>query len=698
MRGIGILGETVGSQICPSCLWRIASQNASGGPPRGPLEFFRSVSTLPRRPLVPSSRRKRSASLKWRIGIPAAVHGNTTAALPSESTLDFDPFTLGKDIESCNGDQLLNHNPVQQTVVPPLDIDAILEEAQPGRILAGLTSSPEFQQAVSQLPAATFSEVIRLLSPEYFIEPSKELLSHLHPTTAYVNRILPLSMLMARFAEQLETIVEQRRYAGHRLGLAEYTHLLSCAASMGYGRMAHRFWEEMAEDGIEPTVECYNYLMEAKAWDGGYVAKENHRVRSTVWNYEKRKRWPSNPGYKGFKTGKGGVRDQVHGLFSMMVESGLNPNEATFIHVMTAAGREWDMESVKTTLRTVWGIDVDLLEKDPASHPPVTVYAVSSPLHPTSHSLFAVAHIFGSNNEFATALKLVDFISQSYHIPIPQRVWQELLEWSFVLSVDRFGENLREKSVGMIPRDSAHKLFDVFTSSPYNTPANFKMYDLVIKLGWMRQSKDRTFRYMHAAREHFLQTLKTRNQLFHKLSSMHKEIMSTKGPYRTDNSSATGEYGSVLSEPAYDYRLTHLYPSVTSPGAYWDLYNTVKHLNVTVARESLRFQRWIRLVLTRRKWTGSKARWERQGIPDFIAEWKEFLPRRVFYHTRAGIVEFDPVSLWPEGHRWDLANFMLPLWDAENRLIQGYGESHQSQTTDDQENLNDPATCATQLD
>ncbi|EEP80145.1 predicted protein [Uncinocarpus reesii 1704] len=633
---------------------------------RTPSKLFRPVSTVSR---TPSSRKRSANSGKWApttSRTAASLHGFAVPQ-PNSNISASEPFA-GEDTRSPPAPRNLE----QGSAAHSINVQAILEEAQPGRILAALKSSAELQNAIQEVPAATYVELLRLLSPAYFIEPYKELHAHLHPLTAHLNRILPLTIRMAQFAEQLDAIVKLRRRAGHRLGLAEYTQLLSCSASMGYGQMASFLWTEMGEDGIEPTVECYNYLMEAKVWDRAYIAKENHRVRSTQWIYDKRRRYPRNPGYRGYRTGKDGVRDQVHQLFRAMVASGLIPNEATFINVMTAASREWDMKTVKTTLQTVWGIDVDLLENDPGSHPPVSIYATSSPLHPTPRLLHAVAHIFGSNNDFSMALKLVDFVSQSYNIPIPQRVWQELLEWSFVLSLERFGDS-GDSMVGKIPRNSPVKVFEVLTSSPYNASPNFKMYNILFKVAWIKQSKD-TFDHMKSGRELFRETLRTRNRLFHRLLRRHGEIASTRNlnnpldinPSRRSNQPDDDE---VLPKPAHEYRLAPLFPSITCPGDYWDLYNTVKSLNIKVARELLYIQRWIRLILTRRKWRGTKEQWERLGVPNFIEEWKEFLPYQVFYHTKTGVVEFDPSSFWPEGHRWDLASFMLPLWDAENRLL-----------------------------
>ncbi|KAI1981883.1 hypothetical protein LOZ53_005179 [Ophidiomyces ophidiicola] len=626
------------------------------------------------------------------------------ARLPVNGTLNSVHFPLDPTMGSSDGYQSVDDSQSQGNDPQQVDIDEMLAEAQPRRIFTSLLRSPELQQIISELPATTFAEVLQLFSPEYFIEPNKEIQSHLHPTIAFKNRVLPLTILMARFAETLRMIVERRRSAGFTIGLAEYTHLLSCYASMGHGEMADKIWEEMVAHRIEPNVQCYNYLMEAKAWNRCYTAKENHRLRSTRWIYEKRRWWPSNPGYQGYKTGEDGVRDEVHQLFNSMIENGLNPNEATFLHIMTAASREWDIGAVKNTLRTVWGVDVDLLDNDQNDHPQVVVYATSSPLHPSPRLLYTVAHIFGSNNDFATALKLVDFISQSYSIPVPQYVWQELLQWSFILSLERFGPKAEENMIGKIPRDSPLKLFEVCTSTPYNTPPTFKMHDMITKVGWIRQSKNRTFQNMHAGRQLFLTTLRKRNQLFQELIIMHKKLAFSKE--RSDSlqhSSADDDIFKSFSphdedyklpKPAFEYHLTHLYPSITYPGAYWELYDSLKLLNIRVAREALYIQRWIRLVFSRRKWTGTKERWERQELPDFIAEWREFLPYRVFYHIKSGAIEFEPGSFWPEGHRWDLASFVLPLWDSEERVLRALMTESEFQELFD----NSPATGDYQLE
>jgi hypothetical protein len=121
-----------------------------------------------------------------------------------------------------------------------------------------------------------------------------------------------------------------------------------------------------------------------------------------------------------------------------MVESGVPGNEETFCLMITAMGREGDLDSIANILKRVWQIDVEaLLAADETSVPSARSYPEDSPFYPSNKLLFTLAHAYGTNNNIPLALRLVDYVSSQYSlpIPIPIEVWNELFQWTYVLSL-----------------------------------------------------------------------------------------------------------------------------------------------------------------------------------------------------------------------------------------------------------------------
>ncbi|KAK2873466.1 hypothetical protein FQN49_002341 [Arthroderma sp. PD_2] len=662
MRATTLLGENLVSQyICPSCSWRIVGLNGASGSSirrsQDSRNHLRAIHTSSR----PSLRKLRSSSTpKWTLINTRLIQSAVQPRTPTDGLAD---------TENCPSASVDNEHDWQIDAPGSKREDTTQEakrqreehirstllEGQPGKVMAVFLDPDNYDYVMRQLPDTTFVEALRLLSPSYFVEPWRKIQRSFHSSAAHYAKVEPLAHIFGRFAKDLSTIVEARRHAGHTLGLAEYTHLLNCARSMGDEAMANTLWEEMLADGIKPDVLCYNYYMEAKVWNMAFIPKENHSLRSTPWIYRKRGFRRSNPGYRGYKTGKDGVRDEVHNLFKDMVVDGLDANESTFIQLMVSSGREWDIAAVKDTLKTVWNIDTDLLQNGEEDLPPVTPYHPSSPLHPTDELLLAVAHIFCTNNDISTALQLVDFISVNYNVPIPRRTWMELFVWSYVLSTNRYGPNPEDNMIGHIPKDSVLGIFKTMTSEPYNTEPTLQMYDILTKLHWGRQAVNATVDSMNDGRKTFRRTLAKRRVLSRQLvqawKNLHAEHNNHNGSGRHLSIKSDGGKGSRSAQTTSRGLRAHvnplsLTPSQTDPRSYWDLYHRFQIVQMAACRELDYLQTWALFMLLRRRWTGTTFEWERRGLPEIVQEWKLFLPHMVRYHITGGMVEFDPSEFW----------------------------------------------------
>ncbi|KAI5301933.1 hypothetical protein KEM56_001210, partial [Ascosphaera pollenicola] len=391
----------------------------------------------------------------------------------------------------------------------------LFEEGKPDMVVHAFLGPEKYRKLVYNLPQPAFAEAFRMLNPNFFIEPYKKIHRYFHPSVVSGKGFRSISDAFDDFERMLFQVTRLRRQAGHEIGLAEYTHLLRCASAMGNGNMAEDIWIEIHTSGLQPSTECYNHFMSAKVWDQAYFDKEKFNVRVTEWNLKKRAYSPPNVNYRGYRTGPDGVRAEIISLFNHMVAQGVPPDEDTFINVMIASARDGDMANVKKIMKGIWNVDVDALIKFGEGPELVSVrpFSTSSPLHPTSNLFYAIAHIFGSNNDFPTALQLVDYMSRQYDVYIDRRAWQELLEWSFVLSLRRFHERADQNSAGLIPRATVKDIYQTMTSTPYNTKPNMVMMNIMVKQSFIRNILQETLEFMDTGYNLFIRTLKKRNRL-----------------------------------------------------------------------------------------------------------------------------------------------------------------------------------------
>ncbi|OJD22850.1 hypothetical protein ACJ73_05801 [Blastomyces percursus] len=518
MRGIGFRSEAVSSHfVCPSCCTRLIgdgylrrSSLASRKRTRHVAQQSKNLSTEAYTPWSfkqmktawnssKSTEMPESPFLMQALSFNLNTHRPTETQFKSQHGIPHRTFTSElMDTYFSTDDKIIDY----------------FDRENPDMVVYAFLGPEQIQSITYNLPDASFAAALSLLAPSHFVEPHKKLHRRFHPAVAHAKGYKTLEVIFDEFKRVLHFAIEKRRAAGFRLGIGEYTHLLDCARSMGDADMADWLWYDMVVDGIEPTTACYNHYMEAKSWHQAYIPKEKFNLRFTPWVYRKRSYDQRNLGYQGYGTGsESSVRQQVLRLFDEMLARGQEPDEATYINVMVASSREGHIMAVENVLKTVWNIDVELImtREDPANIPPVTEFRRTNPLHPTHRLLYAVAHIFGSNNNLSAALQLVDFISTQYKVPITDSVWLELMEWSYVLSVKRWGPRAAENSVGKVHPQTVKRLFDTMISSPYNVKPTMPLYDMLISTSWSRYDLEETLKYMREGRQLLQETLRRRN-------------------------------------------------------------------------------------------------------------------------------------------------------------------------------------------
>ncbi|KAK2804247.1 hypothetical protein FQN51_002336 [Onygenales sp. PD_10] len=526
MRGIGFRTEAAASPfVCPSCLRRLAGDVSlrRPSPPhhRNRYRYLSQSSTPPTaQPHKPWVFHDPPLLTRWNLESYGGVQKEID---PSED----DPFNdpLSNSLQTrrwtlVDKDRRKVSGKIKSYTASVLDSfeadDDLLHQffgESPDMAAYAFLGPEKTQASTYSLPETHFAEAFSLLSPSHFIEPYKKLHRRFHPAVAHWKGFKTLEVIFDQFKRMLYAAVRKRRSAGFTLGIAEYTHLLDCARSMGDAELADSIWADMQVDGIEPTLECYNHCMEAKVWHHAYVSKERYNLRFSPWVYYKRSLPNPEPGFQGFRTGPGGVRDEIYQDLEHMNSKGLRPDVTTFINIMTASAREGHMVAVENILKTVWNIDVAALSQgDPSTAPPVSQIDRSSSLYPTTNLLFTIAHIFGSNNDLATALQLVDFVSREYKIEISPAVWNELFEWSFVLSCKKWGTKGNERNPIRISRSTVEQLFYTLTGPPHNMKPTMEMYDFLVKSAWDRRDLQAVLMYMRSGRALFHKSLERRNQ------------------------------------------------------------------------------------------------------------------------------------------------------------------------------------------
>jgi hypothetical protein len=534
-------------------------------------------------------------------------------------------------------------------------ITHLLRTRDPVRLMGCLTQSPDLYKLVASLPRATFLEILRVLDPSHFIPPYKEADRFLQPysMTQPFPHNRSLDTLFKRpeiqkrfnaFIRQVNRIISVRREGGHPLRIAEYSYLLNCARLMGDNYMASEVWSSMQSAGVAPDTTCFNNFMEAKCWGQAYFYEEREpeNLRVIPLNYNKRVLpLEERPvGFRGYRTGPQGLLPEIMGIFKSMVERGEPADLGTFTHLMTALGREGDIGGVKKILRDAWNINVDDILAFDGSAPedanPDLVpkqLSPSSPLFPSTRLLFIVAHVFCINNDCAAAMRLVDFISRHYSIPIPLELWEHLMVWTYTLS-NRWSTAMRKQGhSNPVAKPVVWDLWQTMRGEPYNVVPTMPLYHHVLMSLAMRHHYHLMLHVMREARPMYTNTDLKR-------------------------------YDAVKKHIREDRKNNGVVSPTTQRNA---------ELAVMENQEAYRFlQKWVNFILKGRRFPGRRDReFQLRAFPLLIKEWSRFLRPRVIVQTLDFTVELqrDQVRVAFEEDRRQLLQDILPHVEPESSIF-----------------------------
>ena len=482
------------------------------------------------------------------------------------------------------------------------NITRVLETTHADSLLTDLWPLLRERGITSALSTTTFIEILRRLDPNdeflpFRTEYSKRIPKHYRQLRNDINR--HLRGLQQR-RNQLAEICRHRVKGGRVLSLSEYRQILRCARATYDGQTASMVMDAMMSRNIRPDYVCYQAFFEAKCWSDTWHPLERQRLRVIPPNLKQRLDRPEVPVSKGvslhpFLVGSKGLKSEVITIFNHMLEEGTEADRKIFGHLMTALAREGDIDGVKATLKSAWNIDLNASDVEEGYHPRMRR---DSPLYPDSDTLFVIAHAFGANNDFPTALKAVDLMSRNFDIPITSAVWTELLEWACVLSLPRSAEGKDQGyTSGKLPDKTPENVWNLLTGEPYNIIPTPTMYDLMIR--------------------HYQQRRMLKHVLHYIAECMEKHC----------EQEATNAYGfrngaSQSQEPSMFKR-----GPVSSTEFTFFVY----------------VNQWFKLLLAGRRWfqpiDNQLLRWQRQLLPDVIsAFWRYRDLTGVQYHVDTGQV------------------------------------------------------------
>ena len=513
-----------------------------------------------------------------------------------------------------------------------------LKNARPHQVLKALANliyrdgARYTSNYLASLPSTTFSEILRCLDPKHFVNRHVEL--HMEISESQARRLsIPgvdesgYMKFLSIFLNQVSRIIEVRAQQ-HPLSLSDFKYLLKCARATGNTTVAQSVWKSItwksrnnSETTIKLDAECYNHYLATKCWSDtlNHCRRDKLRVLpSRMWL----RSWSAPPWrFDGYSVGpERGIKAQTAHIFRSMVESGISGNEETFCLMIVAMGREGDISAASNILKRVWDVDVDrILTEDESGVPPPRAYNRDSPFYPSEQLLFTIAHVWGNNNNIPAALRLIDYISRHYDVAIPIKVWNELLQWTYVISKRRNNKetemNPAEQKLGQLPPPATMSLWQTMTSKPYNVKPTLQMYSrLILNL---------------FSRERFLEAEKFMVQAFKASYSNLRDFQFAEKMY---NSTPT----------------TH----PLAPQRARDLYYT----RLRVQRNQLYFRNWVDRYITLgcRSLRHHRPQFTSQTVPNILKMWEQFLPPVVTYKVAQGEVKLQttvvPGAPWVNRH------------------------------------------------
>lgn len=526
----------------------------------------------------------------------------------------------------------------------------LLDEGSPERLLTWLAAHPAGHAFTSSATDAEFDQAFCALDPAVLADPFVRAYRHLGRATDTDWELTFRRSLVYRlrlFASNIDDILIRRREFGAQLTLDSCRHALKCAASVGDVRVADHIWDKvMTPAGIEPDITCYNAYLHAHMWNLAHSEISRKSFRNTERNLELRSRIQRPRNLIGYSVSTRqpepdwALRARTLAIFQDITNKGLVTDEYTFVNIILGLGRSADLPGVASILKSVWNVDVEALESyDEEELESPTFYPESHPLRPTAKLLFAVVHAYAINHQVRKSWNLLDYISRNYALSIPDHVWVELFEWTFVLGIYRSkAKRDQGQYEGKIPLRELENLFNTLTDEPHNVRPSPIILDLLARSYRKRHMLDQTLKVVRVAEDEMMQHL---NEL--KLMVNTIDAMLQKPQGIVENGMLSQKFVKFRN----DFQLSYI---------------SIRERYAFLMAETPR-------ILKEADWPGSgkESTWATQLLPQVVEEFEQYLPNHCDYKTRTG-----HISLRAAEHRnvAQDAGFVRPLLLEANTIYE----------------------------
>ena len=512
----------------------------------------------------------------------------------------------------------------RDTITDTIDATKLVEEACPERIFTFLTTSAGdgFLQTAS---VEEFDRAFTALDPRVLIEPFKQAqklqLRSKENTNERAFFERSLVSRIRRFTDHISEVLYRRRLTGLPLSLAVLRHALQCAASAGNLKSAEYVWTKMFPPyEIQPDLQCYIAYMQAHIWNVSYTEIARRSARMHKRNKDLRglpfTQRPRNlAGYRISDERPDpmwSLRGKVLSIFQEISKQGFVTNEETFSSLIIGLAKAGDLSGAESILKSVWNIDFQALETfDEEEIESPTFYAEDHPLRPTHRLLFAIVHAYSINNQVPKAGFLLDYVSRNYALDVPEYVWEELLEWTSVMS-RRFSriERIQGQDEGALALSEVEKLYNKIVDFPYHVKPSALMLERLARSFRERRVLDKAVGLVRQIEQDLM-------PLLQKLQLMVDtfRVVAKDEPGMSNN----GMLSRKVIEFRRDYQLVYF-----AAQAQFGL-----------------VQRHVNRILTEDDWAGAgkHTSWTREQLPQLVEAFQAYLPPSFEYKTSTGVVK-----------------------------------------------------------
>lgn len=498
-----------------------------------------------------------------------------------------------------------------------------------------------FAEVVATIPATTFSEILRSFDPNNVasaIDTAPGLnISYgvaIHtPLGELVNK-WGVKTLHVRILQRLLRIQRARRQAGFLPLLNDYVVLMRCAGATSDIQVAKDVWKSMDRDTRSQLrhSEAYAEFIKARyLTEKIYANNDLARLRLRPLDMHRSSTYLPGQTHMRLQYLSGSLTDRRKHRF------GSNSHERFFDEPLTkllrnrgplvkleratalrgmefsgeqlvcallkANGRTGRVEDNRRLLNDQWGI---MIHRDKTTGE-VSIrgghtYPPESPRAPTAALLDAIVHSYCSMGEITMAVKLLDFMSQNYSIPVPDHVWSDLIEYTRLMHTTPVAN---EWDISELPHKGAKaihvlEVWSLCTQAPHGfQPQARDYYNLIKSLVKKGQSM---LRPIEALRQ---------------IKPLYDDVVD-------DCEQAWCELMQTTQQKVPNHKAFRRYKLIQARRAYmWFMFHYA-----------------IRQILTNLRPGRINDLSAVKEVPKLLCDFEQFLPRKVSYSVATGVVEF----------------------------------------------------------